>query len=147
MIIRPAAAPDLPAIVALADAAETAAHWTPAHFDRIFSAPGRVALVAESPPGAIAGFLIASNLAPDWEIENVVVAPSARRRGLGASLVAAVVARARAAGAGRIHLEVRASNTAALRLYASAGFRQTGRRTGYYSAPAEDALQLTLGLA
>jgi ribosomal-protein-alanine N-acetyltransferase len=37
-------------------------------------------------------------------------------------------------------LEVRESNAAAQRLYLSAGFKQTGRRKGYYTRPAEDAI-------
>jgi ribosomal-protein-alanine N-acetyltransferase len=46
-----------------------------------------------------------------------------------------------------LFLEVRASNRAALALYLSLGFSQTGRRPRYYIDPVEDALLLTLRLA
>jgi ribosomal-protein-alanine N-acetyltransferase len=43
-----------------------------------------------------------------------------------------------------MYLEVRESNTAARRLYASRGFEEMGRRRGYYKRPAEDAIVLRL---
>lgn len=61
--------------------------------------------------------------------------PAARRQGLGARLLAEVIATARAAGATRLMLEVRAGNQAAQALYQRAGFMVTGRRKGYYPAP------------
>ena len=45
-----------------------------------------------------------------------------------------------------IDREVRASNLAAQRLYASRGFHEVGRRTDYYKNPVEDALILRLDL-
>jgi len=45
-------------------------------------------------------------------------------------------------GAGRVHLEVRASNRAALGLYHGEGFVLVGRRRGYYRKPPEDGLLL-----
>jgi ribosomal protein S18 acetylase RimI-like enzyme len=56
------------------------------------------------------------------------VAPEARRTGAGRALVAGVIDWARAAGARRLLLEVTESNTAALALYRSLGFRGTGVR-------------------
>ena len=45
-------------------------------------------------------------------------------------------------------LEVRPSNTAAIRLYLAHGFEQVGMRRGYYQAPdgREDAVVLRLAL-
>jgi len=39
-----------------------------------------------------------------------------------------------------IFLEVRASNTAARRLYENLGFKEAGCRKGYYTNPNEDAV-------
>lgn len=69
------------------------------------------------------------------ELLDIGVAPTARRQGLGARLLAEVIATARAAGATRLMLEVRAGNQAAQALYQRAGFMVTGRRKGYYPAP------------
>ncbi|MFZ1480313.1 MAG: GNAT family N-acetyltransferase, partial [Paracoccaceae bacterium] len=63
------------------------------------------------------------------------VAPEARRRGLGARLVARFVYQARLRGAARAFLEVSAENPAAIALYESTGFTTEGRRKGYYAAP------------
>jgi ribosomal-protein-alanine N-acetyltransferase len=49
-------------------------------------------------------------------------------------------------GALNMYLEVRESNDAARRLYASRGFLEIGRRRGYYRRPAEDAIVLRLEL-
>jgi ribosomal-protein-alanine N-acetyltransferase len=47
------------------------------------------------------------------------------------------------AGASRVFLEVRQSNTDARAFYATLGFLEVGRRRGYYRDPAEDALVLS----
>ena len=61
--------------------------------------------------------------------------PVARREGRGAALVAVCEEGARALGAGRLILEVAAGNMAAGELYARAGYRECGRRMGYYLRP------------
>jgi ribosomal-protein-alanine N-acetyltransferase len=45
-----------------------------------------------------------------------------------------------------VFLEVRESNAAARALYARFGFREGGRRRGYYRKPVEDALVLVCDL-
>jgi [ribosomal protein S18]-alanine N-acetyltransferase len=56
--------------------------------------------------------------------------------------------RAHAAGMTEAFLEVRPSNTTAIRLYQSIGFEQVGTRRGYYQAlnGREDAAVLKLSL-
>lgn len=92
------------------------------------------------------GFLVARYIAPDWELENIVVDPNARRRGLGKHLLDALLAKARETNSESVFLEVRESNGSARALYESAGFHQTGRRKSYYSGPAEDAILYRLTL-
>jgi [ribosomal protein S18]-alanine N-acetyltransferase len=60
-----------------------------------------------------------------------------------------LVERAGMLGAGEAFLEVRPSNTAAIRLYLSMGFAQVGMRRGYYQAVGgrEDAAVFRLVLA
>jgi ribosomal protein S18 acetylase RimI-like enzyme len=62
------------------------------------------------------------------------VAPEARGRGLGVSLVEAVIAWARDEGHARLLLDVGDHNAAAIALYAALGFERTGR-TGTLPAP------------
>ncbi len=103
--------------------------------------PGAV-LVAER-SGRVAGYAALWVSADEAELADLAVAPEHRRRGVGRTLLRACLREAAARGAGEIFLQVRESNSAARSLYREAGFREVGRRTGYYRAPAEDALVLT----
>ena len=72
------------------------------------------------------------------------MAPDRRRRGIARRLLAEGLAQARELGAALAWLEVRTSNLAAQALYESFGFREVGRRPGYYEDTREDAILLTL---
>jgi [ribosomal protein S18]-alanine N-acetyltransferase len=128
----------------------TAGHWTEEQYRQAFrsESPARLLLVVEasSPdltPGAegpsVLGFLIAHHLAPEWELENLVVAPTARRKGLGKRLLEALLDAAGETNSS-VFLEVRESNAAARALYENSGFEQTGRRPSYYTSPLEGAI-------
>ena len=82
----------------------------------------------------------------DCHITNLVIRDENRRQGLGLKLLDELIAQAIEYGAQRSTLEVRESNTAALRLYERAGFQQKGKRKDYYckstSSEREDALIL-----
>ena len=95
----------------------------------------------------IAGFLTAQAAADEIEILNLGVMPEERRRGIGKGLLEAAFAWGAENRARRVFLEVRASNRAAIQFYEAFGFRVAGRRAKYYSAPAEDALQLVAAIA
>ncbi len=86
--------------------------------------------------------------AGEAHILNLCVNAHFRCRGVGRQLLAYLVERARGAGMGEAFLEVRPSNTAAIRLYQSLGFEQVGVRRGYYQAVGgrEDAAVLKLAL-
>ena len=142
MNIRPASSADLAAILELERSTATAAHWSQAQYDAILNAPHateRLVLIAESEAGP-SGFAVARSAGDEWEIENVVVAESARRHGLARRLVETLLDAARRRGAHALFLEVRGSNLAACALYESCGFKKTGRRIGYYNCPTEDAI-------
>jgi len=151
MLIRSATPADIPVMIGLEQQCVTAAHWTEEQYRQVFqpgSATG-VVLVAESPVtpasrpdtvGEVVGFLVARHLAAEWELENIVVAPTARRQGLGKRLLDALFSVARETNGGSVFLEVRESSAAARTLYERAGFEQTGRRKGYYTDPVEDAV-------
>ena len=81
------------------------------------------------------GFALYRAAAGEAELLTVAVAPDAQRAGLGSGLVDACISGAAADGAGRLFLEVGARNAPALALYGKAGFRECGRREGYYQRP------------
>jgi ribosomal-protein-alanine N-acetyltransferase len=136
---------DVPRVVAMADALDHAPCWTAEIYGRALDPaadPRRIALVAEEPEGEIAGFLVTVLIPPQAELETLAVAKTAQRQGMARRLCAALFADLDPLGITEILLEVRESNVPARALYASLGFAETGRRSGYYSDPREDAILL-----
>jgi ribosomal-protein-alanine N-acetyltransferase len=90
--------------------------------------------------GEMSGVLVGRMAADEFEILNLAVLRAHRRRGIASRLLDTALRWSRGAGTKRMLLEVRASNDAAIRLYARHGFTACGRRSQYYQNPAEDAL-------
>jgi len=86
--------------------------------------------------------------AGEAHILNLCVDEAYRCRGIGRQLLNSLIERAGAAGMADAYLEVRPSNTTAIRLYLSLGFEQVGMRRGYYQAAngREDAAVLRRAL-
>ena len=82
-----------------------------------------------------AGFLLGRAVVGEAELLTLAVAPEARRRGLGRTLLGRFQYQACLRGAERAFLEVSAENAPAVALYESAGFARVGLRRGYYQAP------------
>ena len=102
-------------------------------------------LVAEQ-DGAAVGYVGCQTVLDEGYITNVAVSPACRRQGIGHALVGALASHARGQGLSFVTLEVRASNAPGLALYEGAGFRRVGVRKNFYTAPAEDAVLMTLFL-
>jgi ribosomal protein S18 acetylase RimI-like enzyme len=78
-------------------------------------------------PGEPVGHVELIRLGPGQaRLDRVVIAPALRGGGLGAALVAAALAEARAAGTYTLDLLVYADNRAAIRTYLGAGFTDRG---------------------
>ena len=103
------------------------------------SLPIAVYLVALT-DGVVSGYAGMYAVDDCGQINNIAVSPDHRRRGVGSSLISALVSAAGERGLCRLTLEVRRSNNAAVRLYEKNGFYRVGVRPGYYSAPKEDAI-------
>ena len=123
--------------------------WTEDTLATAVSTARMLVLVADETPeecgdGAVSllGYVVALVVAPDAEIADLAIAPSARRRGIGRALLTRSLDELAALAVRQVHLEVRESNVAARTLYESTGFRPVGRRRGYYRQPVEDALLL-----
>ena len=86
---------------------------------------------------AYAGAWVSFNQA---EVMSVAVDPEYRGQGIGTILFGELIKSIKARGAMSITLEVRPSNTAAIKLYESFGLKSVGRRKGYYLDNGEDAL-------
>jgi [ribosomal protein S18]-alanine N-acetyltransferase len=92
----------------------------------------------------ILGYIVARHVAGELHINNVAVRDTARRRGIGITLMRSVVDEARAEGAKIAFLEVRSGNAGAQALYEKCGFRAIARRRNYYTAPLEDAIVMSM---
>ncbi len=140
VVIRPAGPDDLAGMLRIEQVAFSDP-WSAESFLPEFTEEYSFVRVADL-DGSVAGYVIARIVARQGEIANIAVAPEHRGTGLGGQLLDAAVAAAEAAACEAVWLEVRESNTAARRLYASRGFALIGRRRRYYRLPVEDALVL-----
>ena len=130
---------DLPAVVDLER--RTFSHpWTAELFRRELRLPySKVVVACTGPEGFIVGYVCRWLTSDAVEIQNVAVHLDWRRHSVARRLVEHVLVEAKRAGVGRALLEVRRHNHAAVRLYESFGFIETGVRRRYYS-DGEDAL-------
>ena len=135
-------------MVAIERETASAAHWSDAAYRDIFhqEAPTRIALVSSDQNGVLQGFIVARMNDENCDLENIVLANSTRRHGLGSRLLQALISELREQGAARIFLEVRQSNSEACAFYEKFGFVLGGRRKSYYTNPVEDALLFSLTL-
>ena len=85
---------------------------------------------------ALTGFILSRLAADEAEILSIAVAPARRGRGLARRLLELHLRRLAGLGARAVFLEVGEQNMPARRLYERAGFRQVGRRHGYYEGGA-----------
>jgi [ribosomal protein S18]-alanine N-acetyltransferase len=86
--------------------------------------------------GKLIGFILSRLAAGEAEILSVAIAPAWRGRGLARPLLALHLRRLAGLGARSVFLEVGEQNAPAGRLYRRAGFREVGRRQGYYEGGA-----------
>ena len=97
--------------------------------------------LAEETPAeeTLAGWCNIRVLLDEAELMRICVLPELRRNGAGRALLEAGMEEMRRHGATAATLEVRAGNTAAVRLYEAHGFVLEGCRKKYYRDPVEDA--------
>jgi ribosomal-protein-alanine N-acetyltransferase len=123
------------------EGAPEAALWSEEALAAALGHGSEVFLVARGAHG-IEGFILGRIAGDEAEILNLAVKEEFRRRGAGSSLVKAILAGCESSGCTRVFLEVRESNQGGVAFYQGLGFRQIGRREGYYRDPAEAALIL-----
>lgn len=142
-LLRLARADQAPAMARLSrDLIETGLSWkyTPSRIAELIADADTVALVACN-ADHLAGFAVMHFLDEHAHLVLLCVQPSHQRCGLGRALNDWLVASARVAGIGAIHLELRADNHPALAFYRSLGWSVTQRVPAYYGANI-DALRM-----
>lgn len=96
--------------------------------------------------GRVVGMLVLWLVLDEAHIATLAIHPDYRRRGLGERLLTTALEAARAEGARRAFLEVRAGNLAAQTMYTKLGFVVDGRRLHYYKDNGEDAVLMSLDM-
>jgi ribosomal-protein-alanine N-acetyltransferase len=99
-----------------------------------------VALVARD-AGDVIGFAVMTFGDERAHLSLLAVSPTYQRRGIARRMLAWLLESAAIAGISSLHVELRAGNTAARRLYRSTGFVETLRLPGYYRGR-ESALRM-----
>jgi ribosomal-protein-alanine N-acetyltransferase len=141
--LRVATPADLEPIMALETATFESDAWSSESMSSELASEHTYYVFAFEPetPDVLAGYggLLAPEDSGEGDIQTLAVAPSARRKGLGRTLVTALLAEAAARGAEEVFLEVRADNPNARALYDSLGFEQIAVRAKYYQPDGIDA--------
>ena len=100
-------------------------------------------LVAVDANEKVVGYAGLQVVLDEGYIANIAVFPEHRRKGVAGQLLQVFMNFAEADRLAFLTLEVRASNQAAIALYANRGFEEVGRRKNYYEHPKEDAIIMT----
>ena len=127
---------DLPDVIAL-ERRSFPAPWSLAMFVLELSKPSSVCVGAWRDEELI-GYLICSRYHTVWHLMNIAVRDDRRREGIATTMIEHLFGTA--GDHDRYTLEVRVSNTEAIRMYESFGFRTAGVRRRYYHDNNEDAL-------
>lgn len=109
--------------------------WSADDFRQLLSPPGTF-LVTQSPSQSqsTAAFALGRIIFDEAELLTLAVDPDFQRQGLGRACLAAFEAEAISRGAQHLHLEVAATNVAAISLYSASGWQKAGQRKAYYKS-------------
>jgi [ribosomal protein S18]-alanine N-acetyltransferase len=138
--LRRMEARDLPSVMEI-DALSLPRPWSAAIWRGELGSPYALYLVVED-GGEVFGHIGVRHVLGELHITTIAVRLEYRRRGHARALIGAALAAY--PHASHVHLEVRPTNVAAIALYESLGFLETGRRPRYYGD--EDAVLMTLNL-
>jgi ribosomal-protein-alanine N-acetyltransferase len=138
--IREMTEADLPMVAAL-EAENFSMPWSQKGFADALCREDTIFLVA-CDAGRLLGYVGVYCSLDEGEITNVSVDAAARRTGIGESLMTQLLERLQRRDVCRVLLEVRKSNTPAIRLYEKLGFSMLGIRRDFYERPREDACMM-----
>jgi ribosomal-protein-alanine N-acetyltransferase len=138
------ASPRDAAAIAKLHAASFRHGWSDGEFERMLGERNIVAHRATI-GRSLHGFILSRLAGGEAEILSIAVASARRGRGLARALLNLHLRRLAGLGVAAVFLEVDEDNEPARRLYQRAGFREVGRRPGYYQhGPDQTATALVL---
>ena len=143
MIIRQARLEDLHWIYSLNKVIFHEDSWSYNSYKKCLEGDKYVFLVAEEKDPC--GFVLGRVIKEEAEVMKIGVSPKFQRRHIGWLLLMKLLEEFKERKVKEVFLEVRESNFPAIKLYYKLGFKEIGRRKGYYKG--EDALIMKLTLA
>lgn len=120
--------------------------WSRRLFEEALVNENTTSLLALAEDGSVLGYLLFTAVLDEGGVDNIAVAPAARRQGIASALLEEFRRYGREHGLVNLFLEVRPSNTGAAALYEKLGYREVGRRKNYYLDPKEDAIIMKMEL-
>ena len=119
--------------------------WSVASIENLISG-SNAACFGAFEDDVLTGYVFLEWILDEGSLTDIAVLPEYRGRGISLLLMDALMEEAKKQELSFVTLEVRVSNTPAISLYKKYSFAEVGRRSGYYSAPKEDALLMTCNL-
>lgn len=141
MILREMLVEDLDQVMKIEESL-FAVPWTREGYFTFLTRENSMFLVVEE-KGEILGYCGLLMVLDEGDVTNVAVRGDRQREGIGNFLMESLIRLSREQGIHMIHLEVRAGNETAIRLYERLGFVRDGLRKAYYTDPVEDAVLMT----
>lgn len=119
--------------------------WPRSAFERELesAAPSLIATIDDR----LVGFLCRMGGPKGMHVTNIAVQLEFRRKGIASRLLSNFLALMASEDCEWVYLDVRPSNSPALRLYEKYGFKEIFRRRKYYTDPSEDGLVLALNVS
>ena len=115
--------------------------WSENAFEESLSYDHTIFLVAVlKGTDKVAGYIGMYKVFNEGEITNVAVHPKYRGMGIGTKLMESVIRQAEKNNIKDIILEVRQSNSEAIRLYEKNGFKKIKKKKNFYEKPVEDGI-------
>ncbi len=142
IVIRPLIKEDIP-FVARLEAVCFSMPFTEKALNELFSNTSWHFFVATE-NDTVVGYISFYCILDETEIVNVCVMPELRGKGIGRALTKCAIDFNRETNGSRVMLEVRKSNTPAIKLYESLGFIPVGVSKNHYKLPTEDAILMNL---
>lgn len=134
---------DLPMVIEI-DRLNFTEPWPAKSFSYELSTNYSICLVAVDDFDLVLAEIVVWVIVDEAHIATIAVHPDHQGRGIASALLAEALMLAMERGASASLLEVRPSNTAALKLYQRFGYEVVGVRKEYYQDNKEDALLLNL---
>jgi len=131
---------DIEGVVLIEEEAYGKHHWAKSSFYDEMSNNLAKYYTAKTPDGELVGYAGTWHIIDEGHITTIAVKKDYLRNHIGEAIIHKIIEDCYKEGIKYLTLEVRVSNTPAIKLYEKYGFQSLGTRKGYYQDNNEDAL-------